>query len=639
MKIVKSEQMSVVAMTLFAALVISVGAAAQDSAAQSHKGKHHHYKLVEIGTLGGPNSAFGIGGYTTRTMNRRGTAIAQADTDIPDPSCMVGFDCLINHPYRLRNGVLTDLGALPGVNSSLSSWINSRGWATGLSENGVIDPLTGSPETNAVLWKDGEIINLGTLGGNTSEASSLNNHGQVAGGALNAVPDPFSATFTQCPPCIFETFPFFFFPVATQAHAFLWQDRTMQDLGTLGGPDSVAWFVNERGQVAGQSTINSIPNASGFLTIDAFIWDAGKMVDTGNLGGTFSFVSGLNNRGQMTGTMTLAGDSTYHPFFWDRGVLRDVGTLGGDNANANAMNDAGEIVGFSGNHGNQATLAFLWKRGVMTNLGTVDGDPCSAAHSINSKSQVVGESSPSCFNDPTVHAFLWENGGPMVDLNTLIPPGSGINVAAADSINDRGEISSEGGLPNGDNRAVLLIPCDDNHPGVEGCDYSLVDAAAEPQSPAPTSAGATSNRSQPRARRAEPGQGGLSKVRISGASAANEGDIVSGACTRCCGQCRPVIELRPSNLDFPAQKVGTTSKPKTVLVENVGHDPAAIFTISTKPPFIESNTCPRILYPYRGCQIQVWFKPTTKGPTEDTLSVSDNALGSPQKVALSGLGN
>jgi hypothetical protein len=70
----------------------------------------------------------------------------------------------------------------------------------------------------------------------------------------------------------------------------------------------------------------------------------------------------------------------------------------------------------------------------------------------------------------------------MVDLNTLVPPGSGINLAAADSINDRGEIASEGVLPNGDNRAVLLIPCDDNHPGIEGCDYTLADSAVAPQS-------------------------------------------------------------------------------------------------------------------------------------------------------------
>src|SRR5580704_3095565 len=258
----------VIAVPLLASLAISAVVAAQD-ATQNHHAKHHHYALVDISTLGGANSSFGIGGYVSRTMNRRGTAIAQADTSIPDPSCMVGTDCLVNHPYRWQDGVLTDLGALPGVNSSLATWINSRGWATGLSQNGVTDPLTGLPETDAVLWKDGEVINLGTLGGNTSGANAVNNRGQVVGGALNAIPDSFSATFTQCPPCIFETLPFFFFPVATQAHAFLWQDGAMQDLGTLGGPDSVAWFVNERGQVAGQSTINSIPSATtGVPTVD-----------------------------------------------------------------------------------------------------------------------------------------------------------------------------------------------------------------------------------------------------------------------------------------------------------------------------------------------------------------------------------
>jgi hypothetical protein len=67
--------------------------------------------------------------------------------------------------------------------------------------------------------------------------------------------------------------------------------------------------------------------------------------------------------------------------------------------------------------------------------------------------------------------------GSIVDLNTLIPPGSGVQLFYANHINERGEITVVGLLPNGDNSGVLLIPCDENHPDIEGCDYSMVDAA------------------------------------------------------------------------------------------------------------------------------------------------------------------
>jgi hypothetical protein len=67
----------------------------------------------------------------------------------------------------------------------------------------------------------------------------------------------------------------------------------------------------------------------------------------------------------------------------------------------------------------------------------------------------------------------------MVDLNTLIPPNSGLQLTLAHYINDRGEIAAYGTLTNGDQHAFLLIACDENHPDIEGSDYSEVEVTTE----------------------------------------------------------------------------------------------------------------------------------------------------------------
>ena len=129
----------------------------------------------------------------------------------------------------------------------------------------------------------------------------------------------------------------------------------------------------------------------------------------------------------------------------------------------------------------------------MTDLGSADGDPCSGADSINSRGQIVGESQASDGSGGCVvqftHALLWENGGPGVDLNTLIPPGSAMQLTGAFWINDRGEITGRG-LPLGCGdvdtcgHAYLLIPCDEDHPDLEGCDFNLVDDSTPEQNKA-----------------------------------------------------------------------------------------------------------------------------------------------------------
>jgi probable HAF family extracellular repeat protein len=438
---------------------------------------HHHYKLVDMGTFGGPNSTNAWSGIGNTNMNSGGTVVGEADTSAYDPYCLV--NCFLNDAFQWQNGVLTDLEGLPGnANGTYASSINSRGWVSGGSGNGAIDLLTGYPQMDAVLWKHGKVTNLGTLGGNASVAYAINNRDQVVGAALNTVLDPFSSGFPAplCGSnvCILESYMAMFFPSATQMHAVLWQNGVIRDLGTLGGPDSVAWQINEHGEIAGQSYVNSIPNATtGVPTIDPFfIGEDGKMVDLGSLGGTVSWATGLNNRGEVIGAMTLAGDGGWHPFLWSHGVLTDLGTLGADCGNATAINDAGEVVGIACSP--TTFFATIWRNGVLTNLGTIAGDTCSESYDINSQGQVVGESAD-CGGPNLGHAWLWENGGPMIDLNTLIPPGSGIRLTHSVSINDRG-----------DHRAFVLIPCDENHPDVEGCDYDTVDAETAAQlNPAP----------------------------------------------------------------------------------------------------------------------------------------------------------
>jgi probable HAF family extracellular repeat protein len=434
--------------------------------------QHHRYRMIDTGTLGGPISSLGHEGE--RDLNNRGTLVSLADTAIPQPQefgCFFTLDCFVAHTVEWRDAMLMDVGALArGTDSSGPTWISDSGLISGFSENGFIDSLTGLPEISATLWKEGSVINLGTFGGNNGGAFAVNNRGQVVGGAATALIDPFPSAF--------------FVPFGVQqSRAFLWQNGSKEDLGTLGGPDAMALFVNDRGQVAGLSYVDSNANPNtGIPTIHPFLWEKGEMKDLGTIGGTLvSEINHLNESGELVGSMFTAGNAMIHAFLWDGRKLRDIGTLGGTFGNAIWVNDAGTVVGVA-QESSGDFHAFIWKDGVMSDLGVAVGDQCSIAYAINTRGQIVG-SSGDCSNFG-INALLWDR-GELINLNAFVPAGSGVQLTEAVAINDRGDLGVQGVLPNGDLHAFLLTPCDDEPVKAADCidGEDGGDANPVPQSP------------------------------------------------------------------------------------------------------------------------------------------------------------
>ena len=98
------------------------------------------------------------------------------------------------------------------------------------------------------------------------------------------------------------------------------------------------------------------------------------------------------------------------------------------------------------------------------------------------------------------------------------------------------------------------------------------------------------------------------------------------------------VSLSASSLTFPTQLIGTTSKAQTVTLSNTGPIALTISSILASGDFLQTNTCGSSLPAGASCTISVSFKPTAKGTRTGTLTITDNAAGSPQTVSLTGTG-
>ncbi|MBV9062738.1 MAG: hypothetical protein JOY77_07390 [Alphaproteobacteria bacterium] len=423
-------------------------------------GRPARYILKDLGTFGGPSSYIQPDG-TTIFENRSGTVVGAADTSNSDPYASqenalfpVPPDGYIQHAFLWRKGKLSDLGALPGTTISYAASVSANDLAAGISTNGVVDPLTNLIEGRAVFWGRDGLRNLGTLGGRESYSFAVNSRGDVVGAASNSMPNSYS-----------------YFGWGAQTRAFRWAHGEMKDLGTLGGSNAIALYVNESGQIAGLSDTSTMVNPkTGIPPMHPFLWEprlnhgTGRMIDAGTIGGTIvNSIGGINERGEFIGQMSLADEQKFHAFKWNGSRLVDLGTFGGPNSNAFAVNGAGSIAGEadspSGCSG-PAQRGVLWRHGAKIDLGVIRGTAESVGNGINAGDQIVGYSFTCDRSSAT--AFLSEKGH-LYDLNSLIAPTS-LYVYYALEINDRGEISGDGIL-NGENHAVVLVPCSDGNRG------------------------------------------------------------------------------------------------------------------------------------------------------------------------------
>ncbi|GAA1741581.1 hypothetical protein [Luedemannella helvata] len=267
------------------------------------------------------------------------------------------------------------------------------------------------------------MVDLGTLGGESSYAIAMNDLGEVVGN---------SAT------------------VDGSWHGFVWREGRMTDLGALEPAD-----INNKGQIAGQ------------LDGVAVVWTEGRVTTIGTFGGTYSRPISINDKGHVVG-VAATGDGSTVPFLWRHGTLtrlplddvsdlNDKGVVSGgrlveggfhagtwrggavtdlgagafNRSNTYGINEKGWVIGWVFSAG-QRERGALWRGGELTDVGTLGGDTTHLI-AINDRGRVLATSQ---LADGGVHPASWYRGA-WTDLTTR-----GVN-SEADlvDLNDNGQIA------------------------------------------------------------------------------------------------------------------------------------------------------------------------------------------------------
>ena len=114
------------------------------------------------------------------------------------------------------------------------------------------------------------------------------------------------------------------------------------------------------------------------------------MTNLGTLGGHLGFPNWINDKGEVTGQSDLAGDQNAQPFLWQHGHLRKLATIGGGYGFGFWINDRGDVTGGYLAPPHQRDFhGFLWHDGKMTDLPPVGGAAWAFGNAVNDRGQVV----------------------------------------------------------------------------------------------------------------------------------------------------------------------------------------------------------------------------------------------------------
>jgi probable HAF family extracellular repeat protein len=307
------------------------------------------YELVDLGTLGG-DASFALG------LNNRGQVVGTSrTTGSPRPQIAFSWD----------RGTMELLGTLEGSTFSRAFRANNRGVAVG-------EAFTPSGDSRAIVWENGALRELPPRSGFSSAvANDVNDRGQVVG--------------------------------VSGGRAILWDEDEPRNLGAISSSSEATSRGNAiaaNGLIAGTAQTDLI-SSFGSRVSHAFLWRNGRMIDLGALGQetNFSVAYGVNPRGEVVGESIVNGN-TYHAFRWRNGRLEDLHPqeLGLTHSRASDVNSSGQVVGWASSFHNFPTFgsaaALLWTGNEVVNLNEVVVDApewdLRAAMGINDGGRIVG---------------------------------------------------------------------------------------------------------------------------------------------------------------------------------------------------------------------------------------------------------